>query len=297
VTTAKNLADAVSPVAEAVFNAASALAAVFEVPTVDVAKITSFFANFRQMFDAFSAMADTVANDLQKRAARFGERLAPVVDAISGIVEPLKSLFEFKIVDPNKIVDFISQIGLITTQFGLLARSFGMEIVKEGARFAEPLQGIIGAIKSALEVAQGFANYQPVSDAALLNIKNDIQKLVDWASSLIALGESGIARFETLESVIARMAAAMSGAGTAIKSLATGTAAPSGSVGTQSYEASAGNYSRSGGGGISGSLNLTISLRELEEIVRLPNALERLEALFYNQHGRNGPQAVALQQA
>jgi hypothetical protein len=201
---------------------ADLIKAISEVASITDENIADFINTTVKIIEKWAAAAATIEMQSAKMTSKISGKLMSSFEFLRVVPEVIKGFAESVKLDDSAIdAVFASASQIITKMKQLSEDQRGLELNKAGAS-AGMFGTIFEASKSMLELFTQLAAYKPLDDAILNTITSDLQKLLSWGDGLIALGESGIAKFETLQSVISRMAAAMRGATAGISALTGG---------------------------------------------------------------------------
>ncbi len=176
----------------------------------------------RDVEAGWEVVAGEIETGLAKRSAKIADKLKTSFEFIKIIPDTIKAVIETPDLagfDLNIIFDGAKTL---ITRMVDLADSFAEYSLTKTAKIAGKFTAIIAPLKDALDIFKSLADFTPVSDDTLQAVTDDFGKVLNWMDGLITLGESGITKAETLQSVISRMAAALKSATSSISSLASG---------------------------------------------------------------------------
>lgn len=301
----KAVAEIMSGGFSALLSGADLINSIKSVATITDQNIADFVATTMKIVTKWSEAASKIELQTAKFTGKIADKLTTSFEFLKIVPEVIKGFAESVKVD-DSVLDsvFATAEKIIVKMKALSEAQRGLELNKAGSS-AGIFSTIFEANKSMFELFKGLSEYKPLENSILDTITNDLKKLLAWGDSLIVLGESGLAKFETLGDVIARMAAAMRSATAGISTLAGGASATSGITASIQRQDGAG-YLRTGGTTVAASTSttvihqsfqITLSLRDLEELATAPDRLQRLERLMNEARSRTGATAQAYQGA
>jgi tape measure domain-containing protein len=218
----KALSEIMSGSFGALMSGADLINAIKAVASITEENISTFITTTMKLITAWSEAASTIELQSAKFTGKISEKLMSSFAFLQVVPEVIKGFAESVKVD-DSIIDavFATANNFITKMKEMSEQHRGMELNRTGAS-ASIFSTIFESAKGMLELFTQFAAYKAMDEAVLSVITSDLQKLLSWGDGLIALGESGISKFETLGDVIGRMAAAMRGATAGISALTGG---------------------------------------------------------------------------
>lgn len=207
---AKAFAESLGPIVDAITNAPLALTNIGQYIPIAQTAIDSFFDDLARVLAKFTNLAESIANDLQKRARKFAERVQPVTDVLKSAVEGLAGILTFKSVPADAMDAFGESLRLAVLKMTAIADSMDQSGVKAAARFAERADVITNLLKGGAEGLAAVLNFQPVSGAAMdaffESIKIALAKMIELSTQME--GES-LSKAVSIANAIAPIAAAV----------------------------------------------------------------------------------------
>jgi tape measure domain-containing protein len=295
----KALSEIMSSSFGALMSGADLINAIKEVASISEENISAFITTTMKIVTAWGEAASQIEMQTAKFTGKISEKLMSSFAFLQVVPDVIKGFAESVKVD-DSVIDavFATATKFITKMKELSEAQRGMELNRTGAS-ASIFSTIFESAKGMLELFTQLAGYKALDQAILDVITSDLQKLLAWGDSLITLGESGIAKFDTLASVISRMGAAMRNATSGLSALTGGGSSTGITASIQSQNGA--SYLRGSNSTPSSTTTSTtiqnnnfqivLSLKDLEELASAPDRLERIERMMNDANSRTGQRA------
>jgi tape measure domain-containing protein len=306
---ARKFAERTAPIIELIGSTVAALfgdkdkqKGVIDAKLIDPAIFDTLEIGIKLSVEKMSNIASLIDNSLLKTTKAFSEKALPIFELIGNVVETFGKFKDLVVPSTSSLDAVLSFAQVVIEKVSAMASNLNTEFLGRAEQIANRAGAILTFVSGFMEGLGVLGTYQAVSSALLDTVTNDFKKILAWGDELISLGESGITKFDTLQSVIARMAAAMKGAASGISALSgsiAGSGSGSGITANLQYQGSGLGSLRSGGGSSSTSstvvqhntFQITLSLKDLEELAEVPDKVRWLERKLNDSGSRTGQKA------
>jgi TP901 family phage tail tape measure protein len=196
---AKAAAEAIGPIAQAI----SALPAAFNAISghfgVAESSFDTFFRDFDTLMNRFFARMDTWTNQQVKRAMKTANRLSPIVDLISPLVQGFKDLGTLT-APSDSVFDIIdSALNTLVTRMTVLADKWEKSLLKAVANFAEKVSPAIDLWKNAVDALKSMVDVPTPKPSDFNALFEGIEQAINGMLALASrLSTDGLSKAEAI---------------------------------------------------------------------------------------------------
>lgn len=263
-----------------------------------VTDVAAFKNSSIKLFNALFAVFDEIEMSVAKQSGKKSEKLKSVIDFATAIPNAIKAAIETVKIDDSQIANAFGSARKFIDGFFAFSEELIGYALNKNSKAAGQLQGIFESGKSMFEFLGLFSAYKPFDGSVLGLITADLQKLFDWSKSTLSMVTAGISDVDKLAEALRSLATSFGGVTSGIANL-TGGGRTSGITANLQYQGSGLSSLRSGGGSSSTSstvvqhntFQITLSLKDLEELAEVPDKVRWLERKLNDSGSRTGQKA------
>lgn len=288
----------------ALLTGADLINAIKGVASISDQNIADFISTTVKVAEKWGEAASAIEMQTAKFAGKISDKLKTSFEFLSTAIEVINAIPEKVKVNPFSVdALFLAIQNIVQKMKALSEAERGLELNKANSS-AGMFSTILTPLKDIIETLTAFSTYKAFADSTLDTITADLYKVINWMDSLSELAAKGIGRAETLQDVLKRFGDALSGVQSGLSSVAGAfsTSPTSGITASITSGSGAQFVQRQSGASPAptvvnnyyGDVNNNISFKELEEIMRLPNAIEVLQNRLNAMQSKTGQQAQAF---
>jgi TP901 family phage tail tape measure protein len=266
--------------------------------------VAAFKNSSTKLFNALFEVFDEIELSVAKQSGKKAGKMEPIISFVTAIPDAIKAAIATPDISTDQIAAAFGSARKFIDAFFAFSEDLIGYALNKVSRGAGQIQSIFDSSKSIFESLGFFGNYKPIEDASFAAINTDISKVTSWMNGLIGTTATWATMGDALQSNVTKWADGLGRTANAIKAAVSGASSlSSGSNITANIQSGNGaSYLRSGNGAAPASaaqhitynsFQVTLSLRELEELATVPGKLEELRQRLSNQTSRTGQNAQA----
>lgn len=185
---AKELAEAIKPVTEAVGSALGAFEGLNRFIPATESIIKAFAANLQVLIEQLGAVFESIPKSLIKHARKLGTNLESIAGVMGPLLEGLVKLVDFKPITQEVMATFVASLKELVERMGQLAEEMDQGMVKAAARFSERAGTVVSVLSEGVEGLKGLADLASVPSAAFdaffTGLREAVTRMQDIAATI-----------------------------------------------------------------------------------------------------------------